>query len=914
LPPFSFQTKLFWLVFEFPHRIEVILIGKQLAHYQVTSLLGKGGMGEVYRARDAKLGREVALKVLPAGFDEDPERLARFQREARTLASLQHPNVASIYGLETAEGLTFLVMELVEGEDLSERLTRGAVPLDRALDIAAQVATGLEAAHDKGIVHRDLKPANIKLGTDGSVKILDFGLARAYGGDTETSSESSATPTLTAAMTAPGMIMGTAAYMSPEQARGKVLDRRTDIFSFGALLYEMLTGIRPFQGESVSDILASILKEQPDPDALPAQVPPAVRHLILRCLEKDSRKRLRDMGEARLIIEAVQGGDSTATTVLGHPAVSSDEQPAGRRRSGLREMAAWAVALVALIGLGWFAARDQGPPAVAVRANKFVLPLPEGVDIKTTHDSLGISPDGTRVAYVGNNRLFVRKLDAWEPTEIPQSEGAGSPFWSPDSSWLVYTVGREVWKVRPDGTQRMLVGTGGMEFSQNSGGAWLADDRIVLRGRFDLESVPANGGNFSTFVAKKDSSIVDFHEPSALPGGKELVVVVHTPEAVDTIGLVTLDGSLKTLLHIPGSNLSTPRYSNSGHILFQNNQNLWAVPYSRADQVLTGEPFPLAQNTAIPSISEDGTLVYIQNAGTILRRFVLVDREGNIVTRLGQPADIWAAFALSPDGTRAVGTLNNPQLDLMVYDDRSSVSRLTFTELEHDMVSFGYDGQTVYFATGNETDYRISSKRLDRNEPEQVIVPPGPLGSHYYAACPAVSFDGSLLFYSARNEGEKQDIAWVDLKEGGKPQLFLSGAAAEYSARPSPSDHHFVAYVSDESGADQVYLTTWPDADQKLPVSIDGGYWPRWKGDGTELFFARDNEIYAVDVQYQPLRLGQPRQLFSRPEHDDRQPFGWPALFDVTFDGQLFLVTELVVEKNIQPTIAVIQNWSASLQ
>ncbi len=368
--------------------------GHSLAHYTVVDKLGQGGMGEVYRARDTKLGRDVAIKVLPPGFANDPDRLARFQREARTLAALQHPNVASVYGLETVDGQTFLVMELVAGEDLSQRLIRGALPLERVLDIAGQIATGLEAAHDKGIMHRDLKPANIKLGPDGSVKILDFGLARAYEGDAEQTDSSATLPTMTAAMTGAGVILGTAAYMSPEQARGKSLDKRTDIFSFGAVLYEMLTGTRSFAGETLSDTLASVLKEQPDRGALPAGTPAALRLLLDRCLEKEARKRLRDIGEARLIIAAVQGGDDSASSILGGVGAAAADEATRPGRIRPREIAAWALGALAVIALGVGSLRGGSTPPPPQAVHNLSVPIQGVTDLRFTHGGLVISPDG----------------------------------------------------------------------------------------------------------------------------------------------------------------------------------------------------------------------------------------------------------------------------------------------------------------------------------------------------------------------------------------------------------------------------------------------------------------------------------------------------------------------------------------
>ncbi len=888
--------------------------GQTLAHYSVVEKIGAGGMGEVFRARDTKLDRDVALKVLPAEFDQDPYRLGRFQREARTLASLQHPHVASVYGLETEDGQTFLVMELVEGEDLSERLAREALPVDRAVDIAGQIATGLEAAHDKGIVHRDLKPANVKLGADGTVKILDFGLARAYEGDPEKGEGSATSPTMPAAMTQAGVILGTAAYMSPEQARGKLLDKRTDIFSFGSVLYEMLTGVRPFEGETLSDTLAAVLKEQPDSAVLPSDTPPAVRTILDRCLEKDPKKRLRDIGEARLILEAIQGGDSHATTILGQGPPVHGASP--KRTAGIRprEIAAWTVAAILALLLGGKLFQSEETSTSFSPAFKLSVPIEGKSNIRYSHGGLSISPDGSRIAYINNKMLFVRRLDSWDPIEIPQTEGIFNPHWSPDGQWLAFAIDRNFWKIRPDGTQRTRICTAQDQASIYTGGAWLADGRIVYRGVTSLMAVPASGGSPVTFVdVDEDSLLTDFHEPQALPNGLGLVTALHTEAGISSIGIVTMNGTLKTVLDLPGTSLAEPCYSPSGHILYQNGPDTWAVPFSLEKQEVTGDPFTVARNSALPSVSNDGTLTFVKNAGEITRRLVLVDRTGIIVTRFGQPVDLWPAYALTPDGTRAVVGMA-PQTDLWLYDDRMTRTRVTFTDVEHDRASFSGDGKTIFFATGYEINYSIGSKKLNTSEPEKTLVPPGEMGPHYYAACPVVTRDGNILFYSAIGKNKKQDIAWLDLTGSADPQPWLTGEAAEYGARPSPADPRYVAFVSEESGTGQVYLTTWPDAGQMLPVSVDGGFWPRWKADGSELFFASENEIFAVEVLYEPLRLGQPTKLFSRPEHDDRQPHGWPATFDVTADGERFLVTELILDEDNDPNIAIIQNWAASLE
>ena len=889
---------------------------ERFSHYEIIEPIGAGGMGEVFRARDTQLDRDVALKILPDVFASDPERLARFEREAKLLASLNHPNIASIYAIAHEGDRIALALELVEGDDLAQRLATGSLAMDDVLEIAAQIATALEAAHEQGIVHRDLKPANVKVTPEGTVKVLDFGLAKALDFEHEGTDDPriSQSPTMIGATTQGGVILGTAAYMSPEQARGKKLDRRTDIFAFGAVLYELLTGNRAFDGETISDTLASILKEQPDRDSLPAQTPPAIRLLLDRCLEKDPRKRLRDIGEARLIVEEVRGGDVAASSLLGMAPVSDSDAPVPVKGSHKREVVAWTLAAVMVVVALVSAMQSMRPAgeqsAEQPATRRLAVPISGETDIRYTHAGLTIAPDGSRVAYINDGRLYVRRLDSWEPIEIPDSDGCSTPFWSPDVSWVAFMQNRSLWKVRPDGTQRTLICTVVEGFSRVSGGAWLADDRIVYRGKNDLMVVLATGGTPTTFVAAKSINAVDFHDPDALPGGNGLVVTVHRQSGTDTISLVSSDGTIDSLMTIPGSNLAHPCYATTGHLLFNNDSDIWAVRFSLADRKITGDPFSVARGAVVPSVADNGLLAYVYDAGRIERQLVLVDRNGETSTTLGQPMNLWACYALSPDGRRAVSMETN-QNDMYLHDDRNAVTRVSFTQIEHDMATFSPDGSMLYFATGTEESYAIARKSSTRNDPEEVLIPAGPMGPHYYAAYPAVTSDGKRMFYTAIGENGKQDVAVLDLETRSDPVRFIAGAASEYGANPSVADPRYVAYVSDESGDNQIYLTTYPDAEYKIVVSIDGGCWPRWKGDGTELYFAKGNEIYAVDVSYEPLRVGTPAVLFSRPDYDDRQPFGWPALFDVTRDGEGFLTTILMTDEDHEPGIAIVDNWSA---
>ncbi|HKI82692.1 MAG TPA: hypothetical protein VKA63_00025, partial [Candidatus Krumholzibacteria bacterium] len=481
-----------------------------------------------------------------------------------------------------------------------------------------------------------------------------------------------------------------------------------------------------------------------------------------------------------------------------------------------------------------------------------------------------------------------------------------------DGEWIAYGLDRELWKAYKDGTQRSLICTADVPFAQVTGGAWLSDGRIVYRGKKDLEVVPASGGSPKTFLSAKDNEAVDFHEPCAILGGKLVLIVVHEQEGPDTVASVNLEGKMQRVFKIADSSLGSPCYSPSGHILVMKETEMWAVPVNANVDHATGDPFWVLRDVASPSLSDDGTLVYVRGAGKIRRQLVLVDREGKIQYRLGKPMNLWPAYALNEEGTLAAVQSDGQNEDLWLHDRRGAMTRGTFTKIEHDMPSFSPDGHTLYFSTGTQDSYRIARKSVEGNEPEETVIPAGDLSPHYYGSCPVLTEDGKRLFYTALGKDGSQDIAWLDLVEGAKPKLFLATAAREYAARPAPQDPHYIAYVSDESGKDQIYLTTWPDAGRKWSVSIEGGCWPHWKGDGSELYFAQGNEIYAVSVGYDPIKLGRPVKLFSRPEYDDRQPYGWPATFDLTRDGKLFLTTDLVVEGELNPHIAIVENWQST--
>jgi serine/threonine protein kinase len=602
-----------------------LLSGTRIGPYEVLSLLGSGGMGEVYRARDARLHRDVALKLLPATVAADPDRLARFTREAQVLAALNHPNIGAIYGIEESEGITALVLELVEGPTLAERIVQGPIPLDDALTTARQMADALEFAHEQGIIHRDLKPANVKLRPDGTVKVLDFGLAKAVGSPGTTSgvmADATQSPTFSAHATEAGIILGTAAYMSPEQARGRVVDRRADIWAFGAVLFETLAGARPFAGETISDTLAAIIKDAPPWDALPATILPEIRALLQRTLEKDPRRRLRDIGDARLALEDAQSGASRPTPP---PSLAGTSN---RLRPWWRTVLPWAIAVAALATMAWRRPVDPGTSGLPLL--KYTLEIP-GLSLERYYLP-ALSPDGHALAFVKDHGLWVRGIDQLEARQIAGASDPQNLFWSPDSRQIAYVSGGALWRAPLEGGPPVRVAP--FRFSRGGrtpGGVWCADGQIV----FALSAtgtgflaVSSQGGEFTDFYQRNAATEGDFHRPSLLPDGRSLLFVVDRVDSgADTIGI--LSGSTrKDVLTIKGEILDSAAYSPSGHIVFHRETTapgVWAVPFSLDRLAVTGEPFIVAPQGSWPSMGTNGLLLYANDQLSGLEQLVWFD-------------------------------------------------------------------------------------------------------------------------------------------------------------------------------------------------------------------------------------------------------------------------------------------------
>jgi eukaryotic-like serine/threonine-protein kinase len=878
--------------------------GTRIGPYTVSAAIGAGGMGEVYRARDTRLERDVALKVLPQNVSGDAERLQRLQREARTLAALNHPNIAHVYGLENADGVTAFAMELVEGATLEDRIAAGAIPIDDAVRIARQIADALEAAHEQGIVHRDLKPANIKIRPDGTVKVLDFGLARAV--EPAPDSSASLMPTITSpAMTGVGVILGTAAYMSPEQAKGQPVDRRADIWAFGVVLAEMLSGKRMFGGDTVSEVLASVIKDAP---AIP-EAPPAIARLIARCLQRDPRARLRDIGEARIVLE--------------DPAsIAWPASPSGASSRAATSRAAWAVAaaaaLIAGIAIGWLA--RPASPATEVPRRTFTLPADNL--IHGTSRTPQISPDGTKVVYSsgGRGRLWVRDLATSESRAIVEGD-ARYYSWSPDSTQVAYlTADGRLMKAGVAGGTPGVVAVLGQQLGADAATAWTTDGSIVVTTSLPgtgLQRVAADGGDLSTILTPAAGAEQDFHDVTALPEGRGLLYVLdRTAGIVDTI-MVLAGGSPKRVLQLEGERLRAPRYASTGHLLFEragSNPGIWAVPFSLDDLTPTGEPFLVVPRGGFPSVSVDGTLMFMPPAVASSQELAWIDRTGAVVETVGRPLQGLTMPALSPDGrlVAAVAT-EEERTDIWVFDTvRDTQTRLTFGDADESLPSWSPSGDQVLFsrATPPRQTRAIAAQPADGTGQSRVIV------ESQFATASAMSHDGKFIAFSQPGPDAVKTgpaIWFAPADESAAPRVFTDDAGSQSEPRFSP-DGRYLAYQSAESGRLEVYVKPFPGGDGKWQVSTNGGVTPRWSRRGNRLLFVQPgapNRIMEADVSTAAaFVVGTPREVldFTKVE---RYAGGW----DVNADATRFLVIRQSADApRLRPQMTVIQNWFAEFK
>jgi serine/threonine-protein kinase len=814
----------------------------QIAHYRITSKLGEGGMGAVYRATDTKLNRDVAVKVLPDAFAADPDRLARFTREAQVLASMNHPNIAAIHGVEERA----LILELVEGPTLAERIAQGPIPVEEAIDIARQIAEALEYAHERGIVHRDLKPANVKVTPEGQVKVLDFGLAKALTPDLAPGDPMSS-PTMTMRATMAGMIMGTAGYMAPEQAKGKPADRRADIWAFGVVLVEMLTGRLMYTGETVSETLASVIKDAPDLSGLPAETPERVRRMLKRCLDKDPKKRLQAIGEARIAID-------TPDEPAAAPAPSAVAAVPAKRGAPWWIVAAAAILpAAALAGLLWQAMRPVPRPL-----ERFSADL--GPDaIAGSHNTVAISPDGTRIAFpvrtAAGGRAIASRLMASSTATVLSGTGNGSdPFFSPDGQWIAFFADSALRKVSVQGGAAVKL----CDTSVARGGAWSEDGFIY--GTFDglhLARVPAAGGN------GKPESVTDPEKhgartdrwPQILPGGESVLLTIGGAGSTgsyedSTIGVLSLKTGQIKIVQRGGY---YGRYLPSGHLVFVHQGTMFGVPFDLKRMETRGMPAPVfedlvgnpGQGGGQYAVSANGTLVYLagttRNGGLPL---VWMDRSGNQRPLMDAPAARAAMPRLSPDGKLLAYVMNG---DVYVYDPaRNATSRITFDPgANAQWPVWTPDGKHIVYSPAHE----IWWVRSDGSGKPEVIYE-----SKNNAVATSFTPDGKVLVF--HQPGKNRDLYTVGLDltdpdhpKAGTPELFLATPAADVEGSFSP-DGRWLAYASNESGSYHVFVRPFPEGAQGAgQAQISSGHFPIWSRTAREIFYLT-NEGQIMVVPY----------------------------------------------------------------
>jgi serine/threonine-protein kinase len=871
------------------------MIGKKIAHYEITERIGAGGMGEVFRAKDMKLGRDVALKLLPEHFALDADRLSRFDREAKLLAALNHANIAAIYGVEESDGQRLLVLELVEGQDLQERLQQGALPVDDALPAALQICEALEAAHHQGVVHRDLKPANVKVTPDGTVKVLDFGLAKAL--DTKDgASDLSHSPTLLASSpTIAGVIIGTAAFMSPEQARGKAVDRRADIFAFGAVLYQMLAGKQCFTGETVSDTLAAVLKTEPDYEALPKDTPGAIVTLLKRCLDKNPRQRLQDIGEARITIDQVIRGE-VADTVA---------EVAAPAKSRTFERIGAAILAVILAAGAFFVAKTMQPGAPDAPLKKFRIPVSkEGDSRSSTPSEPVISPSGSHMVYCTGDELVIQPFDKLDVIRVAAPGRRDAPWWSPDGQWIGYVASGRIWKVPVTGGTSVLVVDPGLSFAGGGGGTWTEDGRILFTtGNTGIMQVSENGGDESVYLELAESDS-DHHEVFALPDGRGVLYAPHRTTTTHDRIEVAADGVRTVIVEHTGARIDNPRYSATGHVLYQRhgpNGGLWAVPFSLEALAATGDPFIVSADGRHGSAASDGTLIYLEGGGggdNVLR---WLSRDGTLSDPLSDENRGFTNPSFSPDGKKvAVTEFGDEETDIWIYDlERGANSRFTFESGSDLFPAWSPDGSTIYY--WNVTADTIWAKPADGTGTRRPVVS---------GRAPSVSPDHRYLSFSVGAQDGAIDIYYTAL-DTINPKPIVVSPARKITSRISPQGS-LLGYVSNESGSNEVFLTRFPGGDGKWQVSVGGARTYAWSASGDAIHYSdQDGNIHEVTVTSEPrVELSRPQEIFNA---NALNLANWPLAYykQSPNDPDQFLVMSPTTldRKELSVSITVVQNW-----
>jgi serine/threonine-protein kinase len=867
--------------------------GTRLGPFTVVAPLGKGGMGEVYRATDTRLNREIALKILPDAFSHDTDRLARFQREAQVLASLNHPNIGMIHGLEEATGVKALVLELVEGPTLADRLASGPMPLAEAVAAARQIADALDAAHEHGIVHRDLKPSNIKLRADGTVKVLDFGLAKAAD-PTGVAADLTQSPTLVSpAVTQAGFILGTAAYMSPEQAKGRLVDRRSDIWAFGCVFYEMLTGARAFEGDDVTDTMAAILRGEPDWSRIPADVPPPLMRVLKRCMEKDRRQRRHDIGDVRMDIDDAMSA------------------PTGQASGGSRfrwsvgggiAVAVMVLAAAAVAGaIGWYA-RPEAPAAV----RRFVIPLgPDQRYSSTGRHLLALSPDGSHLVYVANNRLYLRRLDQLAATEILGTDtGSGrEPFFSPDGQWIGFWAGGQLKRISLGGGAPITLAQIGNPF----GASWSADDTILFGDPQGIWRVPGSGGTPERVIAIEQGEFA--HGPQLLPDGEHVLFSLRKKDAASWEDSVVVAQSLRSGTRTEVlKRAREARYVQTGHLVYTSAGTLLAIRFDPGTRATVGGAVALIQN--IPDggtnsgasqivFAANGTMAYVEgDASAQLATLVWVDRKGGEASTAGSVASPGLANPrISPDG-RHVAMISDGDLWVQDLQGRPPI-KLTFEGAHYSPV-WSLDGSRIFY----EGSRGIGAVAADGSGQSENVSGPGHLHPH------AVAHDGSVIVARLPADSlENADILrLVPGQKSLQPVVVTQNLEGANGLSLSP-DGRWLAYASSATGNSEIWVQPYPGPGAAVRVSPRGGREPVWARNGRELFYLEGQRLVAVAVQPGTTFSFSPAESLFEHAY---VATGQPPSYDVAADGR-FLMVKSGATATVPP-IVITLGWFEELK